>query len=257
MTTMIDALPDALQGVAKTFTITYPAPVETLDATPPDLPTTLPGSPQFSLTLAAGDLPTIAPAPMNTPKYHALLYLGGLNTSAFGRTISFEVYKNAVLVDAPTGTPPAGYYWTLNAFIPDVADGDTLEVFAYASDVDVEWDYQAYAIVVDEVQLAPPDRILARLTYTMAAHPVLASGTPVVQDEGAFRLQHLGIMEAEIAGTTTIESQVQRSSVYAGWCFYGHLMSTADVLVSATDRPLYRRNIAPSDIAFILTDVTV
>jgi hypothetical protein len=261
----IDALPDDLQGVVKTFTITYPAVAETLNGAPPNLPTSFPGTPQFNHTAVSGDLPTISPAPLNVPKYHALIMLAGDNTSGMDRTIACEVYKNSVLVSGsePLTSTSTSEYWTLNAFVPSVVSGDVVEVFAMASGGGVTWDYQAYAVTVDEVQLAPPDRLLARVSYALIAHPVLALGSPLVisspttANTGPFHIQHLGLMGAEISVDTDLTSQVQRSSMGAGWCHYGHQAHTALVIVSRTSRPTYLQNMVPSAITFTLTDITV
>lgn len=256
MTTAIDALPDNLQGYAKTFTITYPAVVEALDGTPPDLPTSVPGSPQFSLTIALGDLPVIAPAPLALT-HHALLYLAGQNNAGSSAVVSYEVYKDGVLVISYWDTVPDTHYWTLNSYVMDIAEGTLIEVFLSANTVGVAWEYQAYAIAVDQVQVSPTDRVLARISYDLVAYPVLADGTPSVADTGAFHIQHLGIMAADIAGDTDIASQVQRSSVYSGLVHYGHVTHTASIETHATDRPLYVQDKVLGGITFILTDISV
>jgi hypothetical protein len=159
----------------KIITITHKAPVETLQTTPTSLPTAKPVSPQKSYTVASTDLPTTDVVP-DKIQYQAMVFVAGKNTDTVSQTVYIEVYLNGTLVRSASSTVGAGYYWTASIWVADVKVGDVIDVYIWASDTAVNWDYDAYQIQV--MNIVPiSNNLIATLAFNTTHYP-LTRGTP-------------------------------------------------------------------------------
>lgn len=162
----------------QSYTITYPAPDETLLATPEALPTSEPATPQISYTIGPQHLPTVSPAGL---KYvlTAILYAAGRNTDAAAQTVYYRIMKNGVSVATGSASVNAGNYWTHNhARFYDVVPGDVLACKLWATSAGVNWDYQALVVHLSRVCAGGP--VVSNLMMDMSATyaPALTRGTP-------------------------------------------------------------------------------
>lgn len=251
----ITALPDDLKGVPKAYEITHQPVVEVMEGTPVEIPL-LSGTILYTYTVDSADLPEVNPPPMRPPMYHLLIAIGGHNDGVSANSIGLEVRKNTIIIESPSGTVDDDTYWTFNIPIADVQDGDVIDIYAYAGNTDLFFDRHARAIMVDELQLAPNDRVLTGVEYVTDTYPVLTIGAPSLEDTGALGITHLDF-EAEITGDTSITSQVQKSSLGAGVIYYGRRAQTSVLYTHAANCPQYVNNTVLASVSFRQTDITV
>jgi hypothetical protein len=176
------------QGSLKALTTTIQSPSENLQGTPTTLPTSEPGTPQISYTVASGDLPTFSMGHYSQVWIAVLVAAGKAVTAA---TINWRMKKNGSSVNTNSFSVAANTYYTINAFFYDISVGDVLAIALWSNKTDSNWDYNAYQV--------RPTRIILKSTLpvyvpfnivTMVTHPTLVQGNPGVQAAYGMYLYH-------------------------------------------------------------------
>lgn len=126
----------------KVLTISYQTPLEELKAAD-TLPTTEPGTPQISYTVAEAHLPTLN-MPVYKKTFFAVLFGAGQVTKA--ATIYCHLKKNATSVVQSNYPVEANAYYTWTCGCSPVQVGDVLELALWSNQTDSNWDYKAYQI---------------------------------------------------------------------------------------------------------------
>lgn len=160
-----------------------PAPVENLIGSPAALPTSQPGSPQYTVTITSGDLPALNYG-FTTGNPQVMLVMGGLNNDASARTVSILLKRNGGTLTTYTSSIAASTYWTFQYWSSISAwnVGDTLTAYIWAaSSTNCVYDYNAYWIRFSSI--TNPSHVgwvLKNLVQTQTAYPTLTLGTPAV-----------------------------------------------------------------------------
>lgn len=234
----------------QTYTITYPAPDETLLGTPVALPTTEPADPQISYTIAAGHLPTVSPAGLEYT-LTAILYAAGKNTNAANQTLYYRVMQNGASVATGSITSLANYYYTLeHSRVYPVALGDVLACKLWATSADVNWDYKA--LFVFFTRPGPSNVLVQDLSVTLAAKPTLSLGNPQVASTNGWVLCHADLREALgwSVGTQGCKFVLSGSTYRLGRTNRGDITLTTMGPQSATYRPRYEQHALPTALSF-------
>lgn len=181
--TRVEILPKP--GARKVVSVTMQTPYEDL-ATPTNLPTTEPASPQVSWTLVSGDLPTFSTEP-TSKVWVGLLYAAGQNTDTAARTLYWRMYKNSGLVAEGSSSVSAGRYWTISAGFYDVALADVLELALWADLADVvNWDYEAHQVHPTRLKFVEYEEIKKTLEFPSPIQcPTLTSGHNPYRSSGS------------------------------------------------------------------------
>ena len=166
---------------------TNPTPTETLltGGNILTLPTSKPASPQFSYTIASGDLPVFNYG-LTYGSFYPYLCFSGKNNDASARAVTIGIYRNGSLLQTTSNSATAsGQYWTItyvNYGTPAWAVGDVITVFLWsASSTSVTYDYNAYVLRALAIRHPMHDNwMLRKLAYTLTVSPVLTLGTPAV-----------------------------------------------------------------------------
>lgn len=154
-------------GPLKTFTITSGTARETLLGTPETLPTTEPGTGQFSYTIQQSDLPTISPSvPM---KYNAFVVVSG-KAGATAAAISYRVLKNGISqATAQVGTTngTANQFWCHTHWrTSDVVVGDVIEVKYWSSTSDAYYDFRGLVVAPTQPDCSKRGTVLRDLKWS-------------------------------------------------------------------------------------------
>jgi len=134
----------------KLITFTHQVPTETKQSTPTPLPTAKPSTPQKTITITSGMLPTFD-APLDDIKYQIAIWVGGRNTDTVSRYVYVDIALNGVTVISSSKDVGAGYYWTFSGFVSGVKVGDVIGIYLWASATTVNWAYDAYQVQVMSV----------------------------------------------------------------------------------------------------------
>jgi hypothetical protein len=236
-----------IQGSLKTLSITIQAASETLQGTPTTLPTSEPGTPQISYTVAQGDLPTLSPT-VASVKYIGMVFGAGKVVTA--GTISWDMKKNGSSVKTGSFSVAANYYYTVQACFYNVVVGDQLQLALWSNQTDSNWDYNAYQIHPTRVYLFAKLPVLMPCNFTAnALYPTLSSGNPSVVTTSSPYLEHAD--SYSVLSATGNYSCVQPLGTYGLYrCYYGDATTQSDGInsTSATYRPYYRQHRIPTTI---------
>jgi len=233
----------------KTLNITYQTPQETLLGTPETLPTSEPGTPQISYTVAAGDLPSLSITPYSEKWVAFVIGAGKVVTAA---TINYRMKKNGASVKTGTLSVAANYFYTIQAQFYDVAVGDVLELALWSNQTDSNWDYKAFWVQVTRIVPINKPRLLYPCNFgTVIANPTLALGNPYAMGAGTLTGYHLDVFTYSIGSAVNFESLYPKT--YGLFRISrGDSTCSNDVITntSATYRPYYMKNNVPSQIIF-------
>lgn len=235
--------------------ISFPTPYENVLGTPIYLPTTEPGSPQFSWTVASGDLPTISGL--------SYILIGdmdvcGKNEDSIGRSIYWRMKKNGDQVAYSSSGVSAGYFWTVRAMWTDITIGDTLDLYLWTqvSDV-VYYEFDGHCVLPTRFFLSPlkGSGIISRIyVSTMQYFPqYVASG---LNPESTTQVVSFprGIDGAQVLGyiVSTDFPLVPQHSTYGflrvtpGDRSYPNMATLAN---NATYHPYFFRNLYPAALS--------
>lgn len=239
-------------GSLKSYSLTFATPRETLLGSPVSLPSTNPGTPQITMTIASGDLPTISPTPISMT-YCAVLYMAGKNTDAASQSISYQVYKNGVAISGATGSASVATntYWTHEHFrFNNISVGDVVGVSVWCASANVNYDY--YALVVYPTRpILGKSYINKDVNFGSFISPALSSGNPSVSlSQTPVIYPTTSSSNIQINGNTTFGALSWNSTYNAYVTNYGDNNVTSITETNATYRPFYRRNSLPSTITF-------
>lgn len=237
-------------GPEVTLDITYQNPQETLQGVPTLLPNAEPGVAQISYTVALGDLPTFSVTPASQ-KYVAMVF--GAGRVATAATISWRMKKNGANVNNGTLAVALNYYYNIQVFFFDVAVGDILTLFLWSSQLDSNWDYNAYFINVSRLRFNINNRIYKPINVTsLSAVPILTLGTPIVLATNDLRLYHRDVANGNM-NVPTILSSLEMDSTYGLYRIYqGDYINSnsSDNITSVANRPRYAKNYSPTQIKY-------
>ena len=163
----------------KDIQVTFPTPDETLLGTPETLPTSEPGTPQTSYTLAAANLPSFSEMSFYK-KFIGVVVFGGRYPT--GGVLYWRMKKNGASVNTGSFVPASGNYFTGNAFFWDVDVGDVLEIAMWSSVTDSVWDYKAVYGTVTRIIPFNRERVLYPCDFASIKrnYPTLTLGSPYV-----------------------------------------------------------------------------
>ncbi len=233
----------------KVLDITYQTPQETLLGTPVTLPTSEPGTPQVSYTVASGDLPTLSITPFSKT-WISYVYAAGKFVTA--GILSWRMKKNGSSVRTGTLSVAANTYYTLTACFFNIAVGDVLEIALWSNQTDSNYDYKAFFVVVDRVSVWNKRRLYAPCNFTgVEAKPVLTLGNPSVQETKVTIPYHLDIYLYYNFSAPTNFSHIYAGTTYG--CFMvglGDYSKNNDAYgyTHASYRPYYVRQSTPTQI---------
>lgn len=233
----------------KTITISYPTPTETLQGTPTTLPTSEPGTPQVSYTVAATDPPTIGLTLYSKVLIGVVIAGGKVNTAA---TISWRMKHNGSSVTTGSTSVAASTYYTIQAFFYNCAVGDTLQISLWSNESDSNWDYNTYYVHFTRLVIWNKIRMLVNVSFvTLVQTPVLASGNPSGTSYSSYAYSNDLMYDAmQTAGPFTF------SALYAGTTYGFFVEPLGDIYnannayfrTSSTYRPLYYSPFEPTKI---------
>jgi hypothetical protein len=160
----------------KTLNLTLQTPQETLQGTPTTLPTSEPGTPQISYTVASGDLPTFGLTPYTQ---YWLAYVVGGGKAVTAATISARMKLGGSSVATQGNSVGASTYYTYEALFLNVGVGNQLQMSLWSNQSDSNWDYNAYCIVPTRVVLKSTLPIYVPFNITaLTLIPTLTKGNP-------------------------------------------------------------------------------
>lgn len=270
MSIVIGGATRSLHGTMKTFTLSAPVPKETyLGGSPLILPTSEPGTAQFSYTVTAEDMePTVSPRPLSfqiCPIIHVAGRIGASTT-----TLNHRILLNGANVT--TGNNPgigANLNWTHN-FVHSallqapIKVGDVIEVKMWSNQADTQLDYYAIVFYTCRLQLARKDTILrdVKYEYSGALRHTLALGRSpsLVSNQSAYHINsNLNHNVALNGATTIVPAMVQTvpaipsSAIYGLWTVYfgdSGLRTTVSLRTHTSNHPVYETNSMPTTISF-------
>jgi hypothetical protein len=230
----------------KTLNITYQTPQETLLGTPETLPTSEPGTPQISYTVADGNLPAFN---MGVYAKKWIAYIIGAGQFVTAGSVYWRIKKNGASVATGNSLISSYAYYTVNCYFYDVAVGDVLELALWSTVADSNWLYKAYQIQLTRLILMNKPRILVPCNFTaLSTQPVLTLGVPSFSTYNPY-VYHLDVFFVQITVATNFEN-LQPKTYGIFRTPYGDISNsnTAVVRTSASYRPYYYRNNIPTQI---------
>jgi len=120
-----------------------PAIEETISP-PIELPTSPPTTGQFYRTITQADMPETLPPANYVPV--AIALISGINNNPTSVTVYVRMVRNGSIIATGSVSVPANYHWRAQAFFLGVAEGDTIELRAWATASNVTIDYRAFQI---------------------------------------------------------------------------------------------------------------
>jgi len=248
-----------IQSGRKAVTVTIQAVQETLLGTPETLPTSEPGTPQISYTVASGDLPTFDPA-MDSKKW--IGYLVGAGKAVTAATISWRMKKNGSSVNTSTFSVAANQYYTGQFYFLDVAVGDVLAIALWSNRTDSNWDYKAYQIHPTRVLPKTGHPILMPLNITaLIAYPTLTLGNPNASAtyECRIDLDDLAITyPGPLITTPQNFAALHAGPTYGFFRAYRGDITCGNTIYTGTHasyRPLYQKTYFPTSFVFRATEI--
>lgn len=243
-------------GALKTYTFTYPAPVvNDFSGSPLTLPTSEPGTAQFSYTIQASDFPTITPAPTSVKFLVCAINAGRVPAST--TTLNYRILKNGASVT--TGNMPsitANNYWTFTHWRWfDVQVGDVIEVKTWSNIAGATYDYSAVLIQPTQVYLSKPNAVLSDVTIVIPNAIPITGGT-----SGVWTSSNVSFYPANTAltplGLANATHTLPVFMPHAGQGFFK--AGNGDVNGQSVSgngshgsvKPFYQRNYMPSSISF-------
>ena len=222
----------------KTLNITYQTPQETLLGTPETLPTSEPGTPQISYTVAEGDLPAFN---MGVYSKKLIATIVGAGKFVTAGTVYFRMKKNGVSVTTSSSAVSANYYYTWNCNFYDVAVGDVLELALWSNQTDSNWDYKAYHTRVSRLILLNKLRLLMPCNFAaLGTYPVLTLGNPWPSSSAAVLYPYnLDLVLPSISAAILYESLYPKNTYGLFRVNYGDYYYS-NGSTSARTSPMYR-----------------
>jgi hypothetical protein len=234
----------------KTLNITYQTPQETLLGTPETLPTSEPGTPQISYTVAEGDLPSFSITPYQKKFIATIVGAGKVVTAA---TIYYRMKKNGVSVNTSSSSVSANNYYTWNCNFYDVAVGDVLELALWSNQTDSNWDYKALHTRVSRLILFNKPRLLLPCNFAaLESRPVLTLGTAQPSSSPAVLYPYnLDLVLPSISAAFLYESLYPKNTYGLFRVNYGdyyYFNGSTSARTSPTYRPYYDRGYVPAQL---------
>lgn len=181
MTSIYQERTRSLYQPRHSVSFTYPAPQESR-ITPTAVPTTEPGTAQFSFTIASSDV--ITPPTGWTISTQLLVIANGLNGGATTQNVSYRVKQNGTsLQSSIIATSASRYYtlqWAYTAGVNGVAPGDVITVSLWGPS---GFDARYCAVMLQPVVFKPLKNdggvVLVPELDAGVQYPALADGTMV------------------------------------------------------------------------------
>lgn len=99
-----------------------------------ELPTSLPGTPQYTLTITESHLPLFTGDKPISWVNVLFTHVCGINSSGGDATVTAQLDINDVTLDTTTSASvPNGEYWNMQGMVLDISVGDVLKWYVYAS----------------------------------------------------------------------------------------------------------------------------
>jgi hypothetical protein len=231
----------------KTLGVTLPTPLETLLATPEELPTAEPATAQISYTVQNANLPVFSFDVYRVVWVGYLVGAGKINTAGY---VYYRMKKNGASVATGSTYVSAGYYYTFNCWFYDVKVGDLLELALWSSVSGNNWDYKAFCIHPTRLIPFNKPRLLTPCNFSaLTQYPILSLGNPSYTLVGVY-VNHLDSSIALITSSKLFEALYPKDTYGLTRLYYGDLYN-ANSATSATDttfRPKYYRQYTPNPI---------
>lgn len=249
-------------GPLKTFSLTLGTPRENgPSGTPTALPSADPGTAgaQVSYTVQSSDCPTYTNGA--SFKNCAFVIIAGKNGDAATQSVSWRMFKNGTSVTtASFNNITAGNYWTLTAMFYGVSVGDNLQISAWCTSANVNFDYSAIFVLPSRVNVGKTGVICSNVAYTLTnPTSVLTQGSPLASSNNfwiGFLPSSTSLLATSISQTGTpftFPALSWHNTFYTGYINNGdggNGSSSGYGQQSSTKRPLYMTSMCLSSISF-------
>ena len=244
--------------VPKGYALSYPNPYET--APHSALPTSEPGTKQFSRAVVAGDLPTFSPAlPSGQCKYTAHVVLAMSNPSGSATWSKFRIWwKGSLIVDNTGAYISAGSSLTEGHYrFYDVAVGDTFEAAFWNEGGVGHLEFIGFFLLPTRIQVEKSGTPLFNVALTTEVGPTFTSGpNPAAYDTGELRYQGLfskasgaGIVSVNTAATRRM-SAMPLMDTGVSWAYDGDVSIGSYFTENATICPRYKQYARLTEVSY-------
>ena len=243
--------------IPKVYTLTYPSPYESAPNTA--LPTSEPGTRQFSRAVVSGDLPTFSPGLIHGCKYTAVVVFSLSNPSGSATWSKFRIWwKGNLIVDNTGAYIPAGAYLTEGHYrFYDVAVGDTFEAAFWNEGGVGDLEFLGFYILPTQIQVEPSGTPLLNVKLTTVLGPTFTVGpnpsayeTLPIRYQGLFSKSSGSGFLSESTAITKKMSAMPLMNTGICWVYEGDVSLSSYYTDSVSECPRYKRYARLTEISY-------